>query len=744
MLYMGLVENILRGAQLGYVLDTLTSSIYASPDGLFGSMQNYLYLYIPLLTMGLMSKEFESGSIKLLYSSPITNKQIVLGKFFSMMFFGMILIFILFIVSIYGFYGIKDFDLPLVLTGLLGIYLLICTYASIGLFMSSLTSYQVVAAMGTFAVLFVLGLLGELWQDISFIRDITYWMSITGRSKTFIRGMICSQDVLYFILVSALFLLFTIFRLKSIREKSPAYISFSRYMVCFVAVAAIGYITTIPALMKYHDSTRTNVNTITQNSQKVISKLKGKIEVTTYVNIFDNVFSLGAPSNQKNDIARFEYYSRFYPDMTFDYKYYYALPVDKDALKSHKERFKGLTDQQAMEKICDIYDISPKLFKPGKDFSDEINLESELNRFVRKVKMEDGKVAYSRVFNDNIIFPGESQVGATFKSMVATLPLVGFVEGHRESNVNEVGDAGYFSLTKSKTFRYSLINNGFSFASCELSRPVDKKISILIIAGSKTAFSQQEIKNLNDYIDRGGNMLICGDTKRQDTMNPLLERLGVKFLPGQIAEHNPGYQMDLVTSELTTAGEKLSYEFQTISKEEGSVVMPGAVAISYTAGKEFHYTAVLTSDNIKNVKNTERQGSWNELNTTDFIDQSSKYNPQQGETPGILTTALALTRSVGGKNQKIMILGDSDCFSNGEFSRNRKNINAMNFNMATGVFSWLSDGEAPMDVRRQTPPDNELYTKKSDLPLLNTLYKIVIPGLFAAAFLLIWLRRRGR
>lgn len=48
--------------------------------GVFTTMQNYLYFYIPLLTMSLVSKELSSGSIRLLYSSPITNTQIIVGK----------------------------------------------------------------------------------------------------------------------------------------------------------------------------------------------------------------------------------------------------------------------------------------------------------------------------------------------------------------------------------------------------------------------------------------------------------------------------------------------------------------------------------------------------------------------------------------------------------------------------------------------------------------------------------------
>ena len=70
---------------------------YGGSSGLWPSVVNILYLYIPLLTMGVISKELSSGSIKLLYSSPISNTHIVLGKFLAMVVYAFLLTLILFI-----------------------------------------------------------------------------------------------------------------------------------------------------------------------------------------------------------------------------------------------------------------------------------------------------------------------------------------------------------------------------------------------------------------------------------------------------------------------------------------------------------------------------------------------------------------------------------------------------------------------------------------------------------------------
>ena len=92
-----------------------------------------LYIYIPLLTMGLLSRETASGSIKLLYSSPVTSSQIVLGKYLATMVFGLCMLMVPILACCYGSFSIVNFDWPPVLVALLGLYLLICAYSAIGL-----------------------------------------------------------------------------------------------------------------------------------------------------------------------------------------------------------------------------------------------------------------------------------------------------------------------------------------------------------------------------------------------------------------------------------------------------------------------------------------------------------------------------------------------------------------------------------------------------------------------------------
>ena len=136
MFFTGIFAEQISTQEMGYGLYSVTYMTFTNTwNGVFMSVQQYLYLYVPLLTMSLMSREFGSGSIKLLYSSPVTNWQIILGKFLSMMLYGLVLMGVLLVFIIFGLCTVKDFDLPAALTGVLGLYLLLCSYGAIVLFM---------------------------------------------------------------------------------------------------------------------------------------------------------------------------------------------------------------------------------------------------------------------------------------------------------------------------------------------------------------------------------------------------------------------------------------------------------------------------------------------------------------------------------------------------------------------------------------------------------------------------------
>lgn len=105
---------------------------------------------------------------------------------------------------------------------------------------------------------------------------------------------------------------------------------------------------------------------------------------------------------------------------------------------------------------------------------------------------------------------------------------------------------------------------------------------------------------------------------------------------------------------------------------------------------------------------------------------------------------LALSRPVGDREQKIIVLADADCLSNSEVGIYRKGLKAANFYIIAGVFNWLSDGAAPMDIRRPFPPDDHINLGLTSVKVWFNILLYGIPSLLLFVALGIWLRRRGR
>ena len=734
MLFADQLAQLVSSQEMGYNIEGSTITIFANRwGGVFTTMQNYLYFYIPLLTMSLVSKELSSGSIRLLYSSPITNTQIIVGKFFSMMIYGLIMIGILFLITLCSWAVVKDFELSMVLTGLLGLYLLICAYAAIGIFMSSLTSYQIVAAIGTFAVLMVLSMIGGWWQDYDFIRDVTYWLSMPGRSGKFIAGLICSEDVLYFVIVVCLFLALTIIRLNSVRQKIRFVITLGRNIGVIFLACFLGYVSALPTMKVYHDATATKSNTLTPNSQDIVAKLDGGITITTYINALDPGASwYAAPHFLKPDMARFEKYLRFKPDMKLKYVYYY----DTTSNPMLDKRFPNATLREKMVEVCKIYGLDSNKFMGPEEIRKIIDLSGENNTFVRQIVRDNGEKAWLRIYNDIQRFPSEKEISAAFKRMVMDLPKVGFVEGHGERSYSGGKDRDYSAFANDKGFRYALENQGFDVTRVSMDQQVPEDINIIVISDMREWFTPEQEANLQQYIDRGGNLFILGEPKRRDVMNNLFAKFGYEMTTGVLVKRDTNLQADVILSYPTKeAADSIAYDFGFMRRRRMVITTPSTAGLEQIADKGYTVTNMFTTDTI---------GVWNELETTDFIDDTVCLNPAIGEVEKIYNTVVALSRKVGNKEQKIILTGDADCISNGEFGRRVPTARASNFSLITGGFFWMSDNEVPIDVRRPALPDNKVYVEKTGSKVIKWSFMIVLPLLLAGIGIFLWIRRKGR
>ncbi|KIO43985.1 MULTISPECIES: Gldg family protein [Sanguibacteroides] len=711
---------------------SLTGVILVSLSGLFIVVQQYLYLYIPLLTMSLMSREYSSGSIKLLYSSPVTATQIITGKFLSMMFYGLLLVGILFVYILFSCLTIPHFDLSMAFSGLLGLYLLICAYAAIGLYMSSLTSYQIVAAMGTLAVLIVLNFIGSVGQDIGFVREITYWLSIKGRAMVFVNGLICSEDLFYFLLVILFFLALSIMKVESHRAKRSLVVSVGRYVAVVAVVVGLGYLTSRPTLQLYKDMTACQTETVTESTQKILEQIDGEIKITTYVNLLGTNYIYGLPRAEKGDMDRFKPYVRFKPDIEMSYVRYYLQTAPL-----HGKRFAGLDECGVAEEYAKMAKVSLKGFISSEEINKQIDLRPEGYRFVRLLEAANGRKTFLRMYNDQLQFPTETEVAAALKRLAVDAPKVACLTGHGERSTSGFGDPDYYSFASNLTFRYALVNQGFDVYVYQMKEGEDIPIEydILVIADMKSPFTPDELSKVSRYIERGGNLLIAVEPDRVDLARPLLSLFGVSSVPGVLVQPTSDFSADLLQCQVTEEAAHISREYARMLKKGERVTMPGAVGLEYdnTAGYAFFP-----------ILRTIEKGSWNELETSDLINDQVVLNPAAGEFEGSHVTALGLSRKTKGKEQRVIILGDADCASNAELMMMRKGINASNYSLITESFRWLTNGEFPVEIVRADPKDTTVVFPITDIFWVKFFLLGVFPLLLIACGIIInYLRKRG-
>lgn len=728
-----IMEGLAIEKEMGYGLSALTYNVFAYPNGgLFSSIQSYLYFYIPLLTMGIVSRELSSGSIKLLYSSPVTNFQIIVGKYFAVMIYGFLMMCVLILIITLGGFTIEHFDWSMVFTGILGIYLLLCAYAAIGIFMSSLTSYQIVAAVGTLVVLMLLNMIGGWGQEIDFVRDITYWLSISGRCETFIRGMVCSEDVIYFIVVICLFLALTIIRLNAVRQKIKFSITCGRNLMVIAIACLIGYFSSMPSLKVYYDATETKMNTLTPNSQDIVKKMTGDVTITTYINALDLSGAWYATGSfLLPDMGRFEQYLRFKPDMKLKYVYYY----DTCANPYLDAQYPDKSLKEKLVEVCKVYGLDTSKFLTPAEIRAKIDLSGEGNTFVRQIEYENGEKAWLRIYNDMQVFPSEQEISAAFKRLVMKLPVVGFLRGHGERNYDHDKDRDYSFFANDKKFRYALMNQGFDVEYVTLDKPVRDDINIMVIAECRKPFTDAENAVLDQYIARGGNLLVLGEPRRRDVMNPLFAKFGFELMEGQLVKQDSNLQADVVVSNPTPESDSIAYDFGIMYRFGQVVASQGVAGLRQIADNGYRMTELFKSDTA---------GSWNELETTDFVDDTIRLNPSVGEVEQAYPTMVALSREVGDKEQRIILSGDADCISNGELMSERRGINASNFSVITGGFFWLSDNEVPIDVRRPSMPDRDICIETTGASVMKWLLVVVIPVLLLGGAILLAVRRKSR
>ena len=180
------------------------------------SMRSYLQtiplillFFVPALSMRLLAEERKTGTLEHLVTLPVSDIEILLGKFLGALSFYVVMVGITFIYPV-ALSTLGKLDWGPVIGGYIGLVFLGACIIGIGLFASSLTSNQIVAFIVAFAIGFVLYLVGQSTQYIPAVAGLVDFLGFTSHFNNISTGIIDSRDVLYYLSLITLMLFLTL------------------------------------------------------------------------------------------------------------------------------------------------------------------------------------------------------------------------------------------------------------------------------------------------------------------------------------------------------------------------------------------------------------------------------------------------------------------------------------------------------------------------------------------------------
>jgi|GEM_PF-3782177 len=753
---------------------SITSLLLNRGSAYFPWAAKVLMVLIPLVAMGVISRELSTGSIKLIYSSPIKLRSIVLGKYLSILIFLALLMLIVFCFMLTADQMVEHFDGGVALSGCIGLFLLGSLAAAVSVYISTLSSYPVVDVLGTIALLLGLNLLYLQVKNIPVVNEIFYWMSPMQQVSFTFKGLLLSKTAAYFVMLTGFFLLWSYFTMKRKRQtRRGRRVTGIQMTLCLFITCGLIYMLSQPKMQLYKDFTRGKTHQVSEKTKTVLAPLKDKpVRITTYINVLGSPYQFmpeGCLEDKYN--ALFPYMLEL-PQIKKDYVYYYDPKDLKQFLRYHKadsirnieealrlqaNDFKLNTDQ--FVKIADL-DIEPY----RKHRYKSAMRDGRLDNF--RVIEAHGKKAVLEVHYNDGYPPFEPQITACFKRLLADrVYTLAVVTGHGERGLDNNSPAGLAAAFSARESRYAFINNGFKVQHISLQSEVPPQVDLLVIADPKTAYTEQEINHFKKYVNSGRDLWILGEPGRGEILNPLTEYVGVRLMPGIVLQDDQRYPPEYIPVELPKEIREKYPQFL--------VQMPSATSLSLIKDSRYNADYLLTTQaghasmSLKASVSSEKAVLKPKNEDNHAIIRISAAKPdntlkigssentvlksEDGEnktsSSGLNKGLERLVKSENGKNkaglplavylkskdkdQKILVTGDTDWLSNERYLHAPPGVWAANGIFVSFLSSLFTDHAYPVDIAAKPAQDLRVKIAYANIKYIKGLWYGLIPLLFA-------------
>ena len=243
---------------------------------------------------------------------------------------------------------------------------------------------------------------------------------------------------------------------------------------------------------------------------------------------------------------------------------------------------------------------------------------------------------------------------------------------------------------------------------------------MLLIASPQTDLLPGEVDKLLNYIDRGGNLLWLVDQESLRGLLPLTEKLRLTLTPGVVVDP----QAEQLKAPITFALGAIYGQHVITNNFDYITVFPFARQITINENEEWSGVSLVEA----------AQQGWVEtgdLNAAVNFDQAD-------DVAGPIGIAVALTRNIQDREQRIVVVGS------GHFLANTYLGNGSNLDFGINLINWLTGDEELMVIQPRATLDSNLILSEFELILIAVGFLVLLPLLFLVNGAVIWWRRKRK
>lgn len=643
---------------------------------------------VPILTMRILAEEKRQKTDQLILTAPVSVGRIVMGKFIAL---GAVFTIPVLIISLYPLVLSSFGSVPLLesYAAVLAFYLYGLTCIAIGIFVSSLTESQVIAAVITFAVLFLgyvmTGICNMISATGNWLTRLLSAFNLVSRFDNLVAGTFDIKSILYYLSIIAVVLFLTVQSIQkrrysvSVKKIKMGAYSFAAVVIAVAAAAVINLLAgEVPAKYTTFDVTANKLYSLTEDTKTLLDGLEDTI----------NIYVLSSESAQDTTVEK------------------------------TLEQYEALSDSITVTYVDPM--VNPKFHTKYTDA--EITRNSLIVESDKRSKVLD----YTTLYETNIDYTTYSQVvtGYDAEGQITSaidyvtsddMPKIYFIEGHGE-------------LALETDFNAAIEKANVDYESINLLQydMVPEDAECVVIHAPTSDFSEDDTEKILNYLKNGGDALIVTTWTTEDMSNfqKILNYYEITAADGMVIEEDAnGYYQSpfyiLPTIEYDTVTDAVSDSYIFAPYAQG-------LLLPEETGDDLELIPLLSTSAQSYAKAD--------------VNNAEDYSKQENDAAGPFTLGVRAVKTIDDDIISTAIIYSSESLFTDSADMMVSGANMTLF--SSSISMLVSEMASAIAVPVKSYDVSYLTISQSNIVMMGMTITIIIPLLILMGGFVIWFRRR--